>query len=127
MPVKREIDKSSRLITLSFAGEISFRDIQQGRESMLNDPDFDPSFDLLWDATLMTSIHLSGNQAFLLAQLRVMSKTSRVVFVGPWRPVYGVVEAFETYCSMVDDPGHTQAFRDRKEALEWLKGSGPSR
>lgn len=126
MPVSREIDKSRRLITLSFAGEISFRDIQQSRESMLNDPEFDSSFDLLWDATLITSINLSINQAFLLAQLRVMSKTSRVVFVAPWRPVYGVVETFETYSSMVDDPPQTRAFRDRHEAIQWLNQLSPT-
>lgn len=121
MPVRREIDKSRRLITQIAEGNVTFSEIQENRKSMLKDPDFDPSFDMLWDGRMATSVNLSGAQVRVLAESRLLHNTSRVAFVTPESTVFGVARMFETYYSMIDNPARTCVFRDLAQALEWLQ------
>lgn len=120
MPITLQIDKSRCLIIHTVEGEFTLADVEQNRTSMLNDPDFDPSFDLLWDATMGTSTNLTSDQLVHLARSRVMDKTSRIAFVAPQTLVFGMARMFETYYSMVDNPAETRVFKNRTEALEWL-------
>lgn len=120
MPVRCKISKSRRLITQIGEGVVTIAEIQRNREALLKHPDFDPSFDMLWDATKAASIEASGKQMAALAQGRVLLQTSRVAFVAPQSEVFGMARMFEIYNSMREDPAQTRVFRDISEALEWL-------
>jgi len=120
MPVRHEIDKSGRLIVHTAEGDVSFSEIKQDRENMRRDPGFDPSFNMLWDATAVTKMQLSSDELVFFAQNRILSKASRVAFVAPEAHVFGVLRMFEIHYSLIDDSAQSQVFRKRAEALEWL-------
>lgn len=126
MPLKVEIEKSRHLIVKTAEGHVSFSDVQQSCERMFRDPDFDPSFNMLWDARLATSLDLSSNQVVRIAQNPMLLTNSRVAFVAPEYHVYGVLRMFETYYSMIAQPAQTHVFRDLPEALEWLHEPSPA-
>jgi len=129
MPLKVEIDRSRRLIIKTAEGEVSFSDVQQSCEQMFADPDFDPSFDMLWDARMATAIDLSSNQVVFFAQNPMLHKGSRLAFVAPESHVFGVLRMFEIYYSMIANPARTYVFRKMSDAVDWLnqpaeKGTG---
>ena len=124
MPVTHEIVKSKRLIVVTVDGEFSFAEIRQNRDKMLNNPDFDQSFNMLWDTTRATKTTLSSEEIRQLAQSRVMGKSSRVAFVAPLEAVFGMLRMYEIYYSFFENPAQTRSFKDRSEALEWLNQTG---
>jgi len=96
---------------------------------MFADPDFDPSFDMLWDARMATAIDLSSNQVVFFAQNPMLHKGSRLAFVAPESHVFGVLRMFEIYYSMIANPARTHVFREMSDAVDWLnqpaeKGTG---
>lgn len=120
MPLRVEVNKSRHLIIKTAVGDVSFTDVQQSCEQMFSDPDFDPSFDMLWDARLATSIDLSSNQVIHFAQNPMLHQDSRVAFVASESHVFGVLRMFEIYYSMIASPAQTHVFRNVNEALKWL-------
>ncbi len=121
MPVEYKIDLQKKLITQTVWGETSFSDLQNNREKMRKDPDFDPSFSLLWDGTKVVSLAISSDEIRTLSQNQVYLHTSRVAFVAPQNLVFGLARMFEAYYSMHDNPARTRVFRHRADALEWLE------
>lgn len=92
---------------------------------MFSDRDFDPSFDMLWDARLATAIDLSSNQVVYFAQNPMLHQASRVAFVAAESHVFGVLRMFEIYYSMIASPAQTHVFRNLPDALEWLNQPSP--
>lgn len=58
-------------------GRVTFGDMVANQDRLLNDPDFDPEFNQLSDATLATDTDLSASNARTLYDRRVFSATAR--------------------------------------------------
>ena len=59
MPVLITIDVERKLILTVGSGAVRDEDFLEARKEVLDHPDFDPSFDRLWDFSAVTEEHVS--------------------------------------------------------------------
>lgn len=117
MPVYYVIDKERRLVTTTGEGRMTFDETRDHQNRLLNDPDFDVSFNQLIDLIAVTHFDLSTNEAITMARRPVFSKTSRRALVAGDSLTFGMIRLMEAYHEGLAE---THVFRDRKSALEWL-------
>lgn len=101
-------------------GRVTFADMQANKERLLSDPDFDPEFNQLSDASLATDTDLSAGNVPLLYSRRVFSTTSRRAVVAPTDFAYGMARMLQTYVDLSGTAHPVEVFRDREAALRWL-------
>ena len=101
-------------------GRVTFADMVANQDRLLNDPDFDPEFNQLSDATLATDTDLSATNARTLYDRRVSSTTARRAVVAPSAFTYGVARMLQTYVELSRNGPLVAVFRDRRSALNWL-------
>ena len=80
MPVRSVIYKEQRLVVAIEEGRVTFEDMLANQNRLLNNPDFDPGFNQLSDATLATDTDFSAQQsrhALRAPNLLVYFTTSR--------------------------------------------------
>jgi hypothetical protein len=120
MPVRSVIYKEQRLVVTIEEGRVTFDDMMANQDRLLNDPDFDPEFNQLSDATLATDTDLSANNVRLLYNRRVFSVNSRRAVIAPSTFVFGMARMLQTYLELSRTAHSVQVFRDRASALKWL-------
>jgi hypothetical protein len=119
MGISYRIDKADRLITATGVGDVSFQDYRGVLAVMIEDPEFDPDFDRLWD---MREGHptLSGDEVRGIA--KVVSKVvggRRAAIVAPGDVAYGLARMYSVF---LEDAGiDVQPFRTLDEATAWLR------
>jgi hypothetical protein len=98
---------------------VTFDDVRSHQDRLLADPEFDPSFDQLIDATTVTRVDLSADEVRTIAQRHIFSLKSRRALVATKPDVFGVCRMMEIY---QEDAGHTelQVVYSMEEALQWL-------
>jgi len=120
MPVRSAIYKEKRLVVTVEEGRVTFGDMAANQDRLLNDPDFDPEFNQLSDATLATDTDLSASNARLLYDRRVFATTARRAVVAPSAFTYGIARMLQTYVELSRNGPLVAVFRDRASALQWL-------
>jgi len=120
MPVRSAIVKEKRLVVTIEEGRVTFGDMMANHDRLLNDPDFDPQFNQLSDATLATDTDLSASNARVLYERRVFSATARRAVVAPSPFTYGIARMLQTYVELSRNGRRVAVFRDRDSALKWL-------
>jgi hypothetical protein len=120
MPVRSVIHKEHRLVVTIEEGRVTFDDMCSNGERLLNDPDFDPEFSQLSDATLATDTDLSPNNLGMLFSHRVFSATARRAVIAPTDFTYGMARMLQTFVELSKNGPLVEVFRDRASALNWL-------
>lgn len=120
MPVRSVIFKELRLVVTFEEGRVTFDDMLANLNRLANDPDFNPEFNQLSDASLATDSDLSSANIRLLYQRQVFSPTSRRAVVAPNDFTYGMARMIQSYVEMSKAAVQVQIFRDRSSALGWL-------
>jgi len=120
MPVRSTIYKDQRLVVTIEEGRVTFADMRANGERLLNDPDFDPEFNQLSDATLATGTDLSPNNLGMLYDRKVFSNTARRAVIAPNDFTYGMARMLQTFVELSKNGPHVEVFRDRASALKWL-------
>jgi hypothetical protein len=120
MPVHSVIYREQRLVVTIEEGIVTFADMMANQDRLLADPDFDPDFDQLSDATLATKSDLSSDNLRTLYRRKVFSSTSRRAVVAPTPFSFGMARMLQAYVELSKNPLHVRVFRDRASALEWL-------
>jgi hypothetical protein len=120
MPVRSAIYKETRLVVTVEEGRVTFCDMLANHDRLLNDPDFDPEFNQLSDATLATDTDLSASNAGALYDRRVFSLGARRAVIAPSEFTYGVARMLQTYVELSKHGPAVEVFRDRVSALKWL-------
>lgn len=120
MPVRSVIHKQQRLVVTIEEGCVTFNDMRANQDRLLNDPDFDPEFDQLSDATLATDSDLMESNLRTLYGRRVFSDTSRRAVIAPTDFSYGMARLLQAYVELSKNGPVVQVFRDRPSALKWL-------
>jgi hypothetical protein len=91
------------------------------QDKLASDPDFNPEFNQFVDATAVTNLDLSVDEARKLADRRLFSSTSRRAFLGSGLSMSaGVVRLAEAYFRIVKKRESISVFHDREAALKWL-------
>jgi hypothetical protein len=120
MPVRSIIHKKQRLVVTLEEGRVTFDDMRANLDRLLNDPDFDPEFNQLSDASLATDTDLAPNNLSRLYDRRVFSDASRRAVIAPTAFTSGMARMIQTYVELSKNGPQVQVFRDRASALEWL-------
>jgi len=121
MRVRHSIDKQRRLVLSTAEERVTFDDVRGHQDRLLADPDFDESFDQLFDATSATKVEISGDQARTLAQRRIFSPKSRRAIVATKPHIFGLGRMVEIYHENLEY-AEVEVFYSMDEALKWLGG-----
>ena len=120
VPGSYVIDKEHRLIISTAGDPLTFREITDHQNLLINDPGFDRSFNQLIDMTAVKSLEISVEQAKMLARREVFAATSRRAWVATEAVVYGMGRLMQAYHEAGRLPDRVGVFRDRDTALRWL-------
>jgi hypothetical protein len=121
MPLTFVIDKQRRLVTSTASGTLSYSDIATHQNRLKNDPDFDPTFDQLFDGTAVTNIALSVEEIQTVARQRIFAAGSRQAFATSSDFAYGMARMFEIYRETSGTGRLVQVFNTLDAAQEWLQ------
>jgi len=99
---------------------VSSLEIQEHRNQLAGDPEFNPDFDQLVDGTAVTGLDVSMDDAKLIASATVFSPVSRRAFVASNLLILGVTRMMETYAHIGKGREQVKVFHDRNEAMKWL-------
>ena len=119
MGISYRIDKADQLITATAHGDVSFQDYRALLAVMIEDPDFDPEYDRLWDLRQGDPV-LSADEVRGVAKVvaRVVGGR-RAAIVAPGDVAYGLSRMYSVF---LEDAGiDVQPFRTLGEATTWLK------
>ena len=97
-----------------------FDDIRGHQDRLLANPDFDPSFDQLIDATAATNLEISEDEARALANRRIFSPKSRRAIVATEPYIFGLGRMMEIYHERLEY-ADVEVFDSMDEALKWLE------
>lgn len=120
MPVRSVIYKAHRLVVTLEEGTVTFSEMKANQDRLLADPDFEPTFNQLSDATMATDTDLIPDNIRTLFTRRVFSAESRRAIVAPTAFAYGMARMLGAYSELSKNTSRVQVFRDRASALEWL-------
>jgi len=120
MPCHYVIDKVRRLVISTGSGVVTFDELMEHQEKLHNDPDFNPKFNQLIDATTVSAVDLTRSAAEELTQRNIFSSTSRRALVATKPAIFGMGRLLMTYLEMSDTPSETHVFYTLAPALKWL-------
>jgi hypothetical protein len=120
MPLRFVIHKDLRLVVSTGWDHLTYDEAKAHQEQLLSHPDFNPEFNQLLDATAVTSVDLTADQAKTMASRTVFSPTSRRAFVATNPAIFGMGRVFGSYHEMVKRSSYVCVFYDMPSALEWL-------
>lgn len=116
MPYSYRIDKDLKIVFSKAFGVFTEDDIRGHSEDLLNDPEFDRTYNQFVDFSEVTKLEVSLALVRSKAMSRLFSETSKRAAVAPQDVVYGSVRVFEGYSSS----DMVKVFRDVDEARRWL-------
>ena len=119
MPAFYKIDRENRLVMSTASGIFTLADILAHDEKLRVDPDFDPSFSQLFDASHITKLEITSEHIRRLAQDSLFSPNSRRALLVSNDAAFGLARMFEILRESAGDTG-IEVFRSLDEALEWV-------
>jgi len=120
MPLRNVIDKERRLVHTIGWDRLTFAQTKSLQEQLLNDPDFDPTFNQLIDLTALTGLGMSTEETKWLAGREVFSPSSRRAFVATNPAVFGMCRLYEACHHGSREHAQVAVFSGLDEALHWL-------
>jgi hypothetical protein len=126
MPVTGRIDKTTGVLICTVTGATSVEDLLAAGDEYIQDPDFRPGMDALWD---VRGAEMTGGT---LEQLRRFGSTIsqrvvqrgvgyRVAIVSAGDVSFGIGRQWEAIADQL--PFDIMVFRDVEEAWRWLRSS----
>ena len=120
MPYRYVIDKERRLVVSTGWDCVTFAEAKSHQDQLLSDPDFNPEFNQIVDATAVTDLDLSVDEIRTIVNRRIFSPTSKRAFVANRPFVYGMGRMLTTYLEMSKAVSEALMFHDLPSALKWL-------
>lgn len=120
MPYHSSIHKEKRLVVSTGSGLVTFEELMANADQLVKHADFDPAFDQLVDATAMTELRVSVDEAKILARLGTFSSDSRRAFVAPGPGAFGMMRLWGAYHSFEKSASQVSIFYDLRSARAWL-------
>ncbi len=121
MPVIVRIDGDREVVWVGGTGEVTAADLAREAVGLLENPDYAPHMNALWDLrgmTLTGGIEALRALAELVSTPGVIQEKSRVaLLVGPDRD-YGLARLYQTRTEA--SPVEYRVFRDADEARGWI-------
>lgn len=120
MPVHSVVYKERQLVVTTGQGRITLDEMMANQDRLLNDPDFDPAFNQLLDATAVTAMDITVDDIRCAVRRRLFSPTSRRAFAVSSTFIYGMARMLQIYNELSQGETRVSIFGDRASALKWL-------
>ncbi len=120
MPCSYAVYKERRLVITKIWDRVAFSEMRSHQEQFRNDPDFDPEFNLLIDATGATAFDISTDEARTIASQGLFSPASRRALLASNPAIFGMGRLIGVYHAMATKQEQLRVFYDRASALQWL-------
>ena len=113
------IDLERRVIFSSGSGVLTDEDLFDHQARLTGDPEFDRSFDQLYDLREVTKQDVAEGTLRMLAEARSFEPGVKRAVVAPRDVLYRMAQMFQTLHD--DAPEEFRVFRTIKEATAWLE------
>jgi hypothetical protein len=123
MPVHQTVDAELRRIVATISGEVEISDILGAITAAVNDPAFQPGFDVYSDHTQITRFITPNQLAAMVAHLESLSDRlsgARWAIVTSAPASFGMMRMLEVHAERI--PMEVRVFRSAGEAEHWLAG-----
>ena len=119
MTIESEVIKSKGLVVTRVKGKMKLDEFESSQWALKENPDFDPSFDHLFDMSGVDDIDdVSAQNIKRIAHIRIFSPTSRRAVIAPDDLTYGLSRMYEVFSKANDS--NLGVFRNREDAVNWL-------
>ena len=108
------------------SGVLSFADAVSHMDRLLKHPDFDPDFSQLADFSNVTTIEVTHDQIYDLANRRIFHDDAKRAFVTQTPTQFGLARMFQAYLDSKGVKG-LRIFSNMEEAIRWLDLEDPAR
>lgn len=119
MPVSHRFDRKKRRIVSTAYGVLTKDDLLSHRERLRHDPDFDPTFDQLFDFSGVAEVQVAPQTVRNLASGNPFTRTARRAFVANQPLVHSVVRMFIAQMNLPAE--RVGIFETTAEAISWLE------
>ncbi len=120
MPCRYVIDTEHGLVISTAWDRVTFDEVDAHQNRLAKDPDFDPEFKQLVDATKVTDLEVSIEEAKKIFGRRTFSAASRCAFLGKGLIILGMGRLIEAQAALFEGRESVRVFSDRQKALKWL-------
>jgi len=120
MPCRYVIDTEHGLVISTAWDRVTFDEVDAHQNRLAKDPDFDPQFKQLVDATKVTDLEVSIEEAKKIFGRKTFSSASRCAFLGKGLTILGMGRLIEAQAAMFEGRESVRVFSDRQKALKWL-------
>jgi hypothetical protein len=120
MPCRYVIDTEHGLVISTAWDRVTFDEVDAHQNRLAKDPDFDPQFKQLVDATKVTELEVSIEEAKKIFGRRTFSSASRCAFLGKGLTILGMGRLIEAQAALFEGRESVRVFSDRQKALKWL-------
>jgi len=120
MPCRYVISAEHGLVISTAWDRVTFAEVDAHQDRLAQDPDFNPTFKQFVDATEVTDIDISMDEAGAILDRKIFSDTSRCAFLGRGLGVLGMGRLIEAKAALQGGPEKVRVFSNRATALKWL-------
>jgi hypothetical protein len=118
MPMIFTIDPGRKVVFTSVFDNLTEQDIRDHQERLLQDPQFNPEYSELVDATKLKTVRLTSLSTDRLVRTRPFGKSARCAVIAESDLAFGISRMIELHCEEQGIP--FRGFRNRPEAEAWL-------
>ena len=127
MPCRYVIDVEQQLVISTAWDRVTFAEVEAHQDRLMSDPNFNPEFKQLVDATKVTGLDISIDGAKAIFGRKTFSSSSRCAFLGSGLSILGMGRLIEAQAEMAEGREHVRVFSNRESALKWLGLETPPR
>ena len=106
------IARTTVLTRKRHAGRITFAEVIAHQDELLSEPDFSPDFNQFLDATKVTNLELSREEAKTIARRPLFSSASRRAWVSADPAIHGLGRLMAAYNEMSSGTSQISVFHD---------------
>jgi len=120
MPCRYVIDAEHGLVVSTAWDRVTFAEVDAHQDRLAGDPDFNPDFKQLVDATQVTNLDISISEAKTIFGRKTFSSASRCAFLGRGLTILGMGRLIEAQAALLEGRETVRVFSNRQKALKWL-------
>ncbi len=118
MPMTFTIDPARKVVFTTVSDELTEQDVREYQERLLRDPQFNPEYSQLMDATTLKTVRLTSLSTERLIRTRPFKQSARCAVIAESDLAFGISRMIELHCEAQGIP--FRGFRKRAEAEDWL-------
>jgi hypothetical protein len=125
MPIDIRVDSAERVRYSWVTGIVTDAEVIDAYDRVVDDPDFDPTLDVIADMTGVVRIDVTANRVRELAErrarnARLNAARPRVAIVAPTDVMFGIARMYESSGPRDDGSRRYLVCRTMEEARAWL-------